>query len=165
MALSKRRATALFVLGYLAVTVVGMVTYVLAATLLGIPLSESLSFDHKATHSLRATPGYPEAQRFFPLANLIVWLFFAWWYFKGKRLLSIRDALPLAARWAIAAVLLDLVASVVLPELLGHPAWLEWYATTPYSFYVEQAPWIYLIYLAIFLAPLLYARLRALRAR
>src|SRR5262249_3931346 len=135
--IAKLRALVLFVLAYVAISAVGIGAYLLVAALMGSPPSQALSANSSAEgFRLQDLTGYPEAQRFFPLENLMVWSLFAWWYFRGKRLSRAADALPLAAVWAGLAISVDFLAAVALPIVFGHPQWLQFYALSPYSFYV-----------------------------
>jgi hypothetical protein len=164
MRVAPLRAIGIFLLAYLTITAVAIGTYIGIAGLMGVSISQSMSsYSSTSGKSLLSVTGYSEAQRFFPLENLLVWSLFAWVYYKGCRLDNAKNALPLAFIWAVTAILFDFLLAVALPILLDHPKWLEFYAASPYSFYIEQAPWIYLIYLAIFTAPFAYYVIRLKR--
>jgi hypothetical protein len=81
---------------------------------------------------------------------LIVWPIFAWIYFKkpGQKNLALQsqETWQLSFLWLALAMIVDLVGFV----LIKSP-----YSLTSHEFYVIYQPWISLIYVAIFLSPLI----------
>jgi len=96
---------------------------------------------------------YVVSERFYPLLNLVVWTAFSALHF-GGRAVATRAALALGGLWLGIAVVVDYLAFVAIE----HP-----YSLNAHDFYIEQSPWIYLIYAAIVASPLLYAALRSRR--
>lgn len=158
---SMGKAVWLFILAYMAVQLLGVVTYMLVSSAMGMSISEYMNVNSSANLSLSDLAGFMDAQKFFPLENLLVGILFAWWYFKRRQLKSAKDVLPFAATWAGIRIALDFILIVGMPLLFGH----QGFALSPYSFYVEQAPWIYLTYLAVFVAPFVYYFIRTKSSR
>jgi hypothetical protein len=81
---------------------------------------------------------------------LLVWPAFAWVYLRKRQPRNrdgeLRETLRLSFFWLAAAMIVDFVCFV----LIKHPCSL-----TPHGFYVEYEPWISLIYISIFLSPLI----------
>ena len=138
--LRSSRAVLLFLLGYVLVTIL--------AIALAMFVEAVMQLNH--TGKMVLNPAYIFSQRFYPLINLVVWIPLAWIYFKAPKGDSDprSEAWTLGFFWLALALIVDLVGFVLIenPISLG-----------PYDFYVGQFPWIYLIYLAIFLSPILYA--------
>ena len=103
------------------------------------------------------SPSYVFAEKFFPIINVLVWTAFSWVYFKSRRSAPVlsREALTLGAFWLFFAILVDYVGFVLIKNPISLSA---------HDFYIGQFPWIYLIYLAILVSPILYATLRSKRA-
>ena len=137
------RAVWIFVLAYVAVTI------------LAIALSVALSIGMHVTGAMPPleNPAYLLSERFLPFLNLLVWMTFAWVYFKrrvGDGLALRREAVALGVFWLVAAMVVDYVGFV----LIRNPISLS-----PHDFYIGQFPWIYLIYVAILISPLCYLTL------
>ena len=98
-------------------------------------------------------PAYVMSVPFHPLLNLLVWPVFRWLYLRCSTLNLERqqEALRLGLFWLLATAVIDLFGWVLLP----HP----WHMTLD-QFYVGYQPWISLIYLVIFISPLLAAQSR-----
>ncbi|MDB5088081.1 MAG: hypothetical protein JWR09_2075 [Mucilaginibacter sp.] len=84
------------------------------------------------------------------LLMLLIWPVAAWIYFKKPLQkdpgIQTKETLSLSFFWLIVAVVTDFVCFV----FIKHP-----YSLTPHEFYVLYQPWISLIYLSIFLSPLI----------
>ena len=101
--------------------------------------------------SVGQSPAYVQSMPWHPLVNLGVWLFFGWLYLKGVAPAERRrEAVRLGALWVAVSIVKDYLVWVVIPSPVQ---------MTHREMYVEYAPWLYLIYLAIFLSPVLVARL------
>ncbi len=128
-------------------------------TLLAIALSMAVetTMHNPPTSDMVHSPSYVFAEKFFPIINLLVWTAFSWVYFKLRRNAPVllREAIVLGAFWLILAMLVDYVGFVLIKNPISLSA---------HDFYIGQFPWIYLIYLAIFISPILYAALRSKRA-
>jgi hypothetical protein len=96
---------------------------------------------------------YLLSERFLPGMNLVVWGIFAWVYFR-RSTATRGEAVALGVLWLAAAVVVDYVGFVLIRNPLS---------LSPHDFYVGQFPWIYLIYVAIFLAPVCWVALRESR--
>ena len=88
--------------------------------------------------------GYEKTKPWHPLYNIIIFPIFGWIYMSGLTEPSMTIALISGLIWAVASILIDLIGWVLIP----HPLRL-----TFKQFYVEYQPWITLIYIAIFLGP------------
>ena len=90
--------------------------------------------------------GYEKTKPWHPLYNIIIFPIFGLVYMKGLIDPSLNDALITGAFWASIAIFGDLVGWV----LIKHPWRLSFK-----EFYVDYQPWITLIYIAIFLGPII----------
>ena len=133
------RAVLLFLLGYVLVTILAI----------ALAMSVEVIMQPNHTGKMVLNPAYILSQRFYPLINLLVWIPISWIYFKAPRgdsdLRS--EAWTLGAFWLALALIVDLVGFVIIENPIS---------LSPYDFYVGQFPWIYLIYAAILLSPILY---------
>ncbi|MCR5483784.1 MAG: hypothetical protein K6E99_05220 [Bacilli bacterium] len=109
-------------------------------------------FNIKVLHmkSMKESPGmgecYEKTKPWHPLYNIIIFPIFGLVYMKGLTNPSLNEALITCAFWAGIAIVGDLVGWV----LIKHP----WRLTFK-EFYVDYQPWITLIYIAIFLGPII----------
>jgi hypothetical protein len=137
------RATTYLFLAYWIVTALGiLLTIVFAVTL--------RPFSSVAVPMLQV-PAYVMSVPFHPLLNLLVWPVFGWLYLRRSTPDSERqmEALRLGFFWLLATAVIDLFGWVLVP----HP----WHMTLD-QFYVGYQPWISLIYLVIFISPVLAAQ-------
>jgi len=136
--------------------IVSFLAAYLIVTLLAIALSMAveIAMHDPSTSDMVHSPSYLFAEKFFPIINLLVWTAFSWVYFKLRRNAPVllREALVLGAFWLILAMLVDYVGFVLIKNPISLSA---------YDFYIGQFPWIYLIYVAILISPILYAALRS----
>jgi hypothetical protein len=139
------RAIAVFCLAYLTITIVAASCSIALEALLQPPPTPD------KVHSA----SYVVSERFYPLLNLVVWTAFSALYFR-RSTPSMREALGLGAAWLALALVVDYAAFVAIE----HPFSLD-----ARDFYIEQFPWIYLIYAAVAVSPALYVKLRARRRR
>jgi hypothetical protein len=136
-------ATLYLFLAYWIVTALGiLLTIVFAVTL--------RPFSSVAVPMLQV-PAYVMSVPFHPLLNLLVWPVFGWLYLRRSTPNSERqmEALRLGLFWFVATAVIDLFGWVLVP----HP----WHMTLD-QFYVGYQPWISLIYLVIFISPILAAQ-------
>ena len=109
-------------------------------------------FNSKVLHmkSMKESEGlgeaYEKTKPWHPLYNFIIFPIFGWLYMSGLESPTLKAALIAGAIWAVASIIIDLVGWVLIP----HPLQL-----TFKQFYVEYQPWITLIYIAIFLGPVI----------
>jgi hypothetical protein len=90
---------------------------------------------------------YAKTVPFHPLYNIIIWPIFAYLYLHGLSGANIwTEALILGVSWALITIVLDLFGWVIIK----HP----WRMTLK-EMYVDCQPWITLIYITIFLSPLI----------
>lgn len=135
------------------------VAYVVV-TVLAIGLSVTLGvLGMPTTPQPMLNQAYLLSERFLPGMNLLVWGISAWIYFRGRDDLGVvpqrREAFCLGGFWLAAAVVVDYVGFVLIRNPLS---------LSPHDFYVGQSPWIYLIYLAIFLGPVFWMALQGFRS-
>jgi hypothetical protein len=109
-------------------------------------------FNIKVLHmkSMKEGPGlgegYERTKPWHPLYNIIIFPIFGFLYMNGLANPTITEALITGSIWAGISIVFDLVGWV----LIKHPLRL-----TFKQFYIEYQPWITLIYIAIFLGPVL----------
>ena len=109
-------------------------------------------FNVKVLHmkSMKESKGmgeaYEKTKPWHPLYNIIVFPIFGLLYLKGINNPTMNEAIITGAFWAIKSIVIDLVGWV----LIKHP----WRLTFK-EFYVDYQPWITLIYIIIFIAPII----------
>ena len=109
-------------------------------------------FNIKVLHmkSMKEGPGlgegYEKTKPWHPLYNIIIFPIFGFLYMNGLANPAIEEALITGTIWAGISIIFDLVGWV----LIKHPLRL-----TFKQFYIEYQPWITLIYIAIFLGPVI----------
>jgi hypothetical protein len=139
-----RRALIYFSIAYGVVTVLATATTVTYGIIYHSPQPEELGV------SLLKAPSFVATVPYHVLIMLLVWPVFAWVYFRkrqqGNQNKEVRETLRLSFLWVAAAMIVDFVCFV----LIKHP-----WSLTPHEFYVEYEPWISLIYISIFLSPLI----------
>jgi len=89
--------------------------------------------------------GYEKTKPWHPLYNIVVFSLSGWLYMRGLENPALSDALVTGAIWAGICIVFDVFGWVIIK----HPWSLSFRA-----FYIDYQPWITLIYLAIFLGPL-----------
>ena len=144
-ALNTKRASIAFLLAYVAITILGTMLS------LGLQLTRHTS----STAEPLQNTAYLLSERFLPLLNLLVWMAATWLYSRNasQGRLTPRDAAALGLFWLTIALPLDFVAFVLIRTPIS---------LSPHDFYLGQFPWIYLIYLAVYISPLCYMWLRKL---
>jgi len=140
--LNYKRAITTFILAYLVITVLGTALALTIGAILHTP----------ATDLPLQNAAYVLSERFLPLLNLLVWMTLAWVYFKkpSNRADPRKEALALGAFWLAVALPVDFICFVVIKSPIS---------LSPYDFYIGQFPWIYLIYIVVFVSPLTYVTL------
>ena len=109
-------------------------------------------FNIKVLHmkSMKESPGmgegYEKTKPWHPLYNIIIFPIFGFIYMNGLSNPTINEAITTGLIWMIICVIGDLVGWV----LIKHP----WRLTFK-EFYIDYQPWITLIYIAIFLGPII----------
>lgn len=88
--------------------------------------------------------GYEKTKPWHPLYNIILFTLFGWLYMNGLPQPTLAEALITGGIWAGICIAFDVVCWV----LIKHPWSLSFK-----EFYVDYQPWITLIYIAIFLGP------------
>jgi hypothetical protein len=125
-----------FWISYVAVTVVGILH-----TIFNIYVLHMKPMDGKSMGE-----AYEKTKPFHPLYNLLLFPVFALLYFRGLESLTIADAVITGLIWVSITIVFDVFGWVIIK----HPWSLSFR-----GFYIDYQPWISLIYLAIFLSPLL----------
>ena len=90
--------------------------------------------------------GYEKTKPWHPLYNIIMFTLFGYLYMHGLEVISFSEAVITGAIWAGICIVFDVFGWVIIK----HPWSLSFK-----EFYVDYQPWITLIYLAIFLGPIL----------
>lgn len=125
-----------FWVSYIVVTVIGILHTVFNIYVLKMsPMDESSMGE-----------GYERTKPWHPLYNIVCFTFFGFLYLRGLNAPTLSDALVTGAVWAGVCIVFDVFGWVIIK----HP-----WSLTFRQFYVEYQPWITLIYLAIFLGPIL----------
>ena len=107
-------------------------------------------FNIKVLHmkSMKESPGmgegYEKTKPWHPLYNIVIFSILGCVYVSGLENPTLAVALIAGAIWAVICIVVDLIGWV----LIKHP----WRLTFK-EFYVDYQPWITLIYIAIFLGP------------
>ncbi len=92
---------------------------------------------------------YAKTVPFHPLYNIVIWPIFAYLYLHQAAPVSVwKEAWMLGAGWLIITILFDLFGWVII----RHP----WRMTFK-EMYLDYQPWITLIYISIFISPLIAA--------
>lgn len=89
---------------------------------------------------------YEKTKPWHPLYNIVLFTIFGWLYLSGLSVPTIHEAIITGAIWASICVFFDIFGWVVIK----HPWSLSFKA-----FYIDYQPWITLIYIAIFLGPII----------
>ena len=90
--------------------------------------------------------GYEMTKPWHPLYNIILFTVFGFLYLRGLKNPTLKKAMTTGALWSGISIVFDLVGWV----LIKHP-----WSLTFKQFYVEYQPWITLVYLAMFIAPMI----------
>ena len=90
--------------------------------------------------------GYEKTKPWHPLYNIILFTVFGYLYMRGLSMPTLNEALITGAIWAGICMVFDVFGWVIIK----HPWSLSFK-----EFYVDYQPWITLIYIAIFLGPVI----------
>src|ERR1700754_1611394 len=138
------RAAWIFCVAYVVVTVLAIALSVAIGMIGNLP----------PTPEPMQNQAYLISERFLPGMNLVVWGIFAWVYFR-RSTATRGEAVALGVFWLAAAVVVDYVGFVLIRNPLS---------LSPHDFYLGQFPWIYLIYVAIFLGPVCFVALQGFKS-
>jgi hypothetical protein len=141
-----KRALAMFLMAYIAITVVAFWFYLLLVWINGAYIASAAT--------ISKDPLYLLAEKYYPLLNLCVWTLSGWLYFRKSRPL-LADAWRVSLLWLAIVLPLDLVTFVLVKNPLSLSA---------HDFYIGQFPWIYLTYAAVILGPICGALIAKRRA-
>ena len=128
------RSMVMFWSAYLIVTCIGI-----AHTIFNIYVLHMKPMDENGMGE-----GYEKTKPWHPLYNIILFSLFGYFYLMGITLPSVQEALITGGIWAAICIVFDVFGWV----LIKHPWSLSFK-----EFYVDYQPWITLIYLMIFLGP------------
>lgn len=90
--------------------------------------------------------GYEMTKPWHPLYNIILFTIFGLLYLRKVECLNLKKAMATGALWSGISIVIDLFGWVIIK----HP-----WSLTFKQFYVEYQPWITLVYLAMFIAPVI----------
>ena len=90
--------------------------------------------------------GYEMTKPWHPLYNIILFTIFGLLYLRKVEGLNLKKAMVTGALWSGISIVIDLFGWVIIK----HP-----WSLTFKQFYVEYQPWITLVYLAMFIAPVI----------
>jgi|GEM_PF-906115 len=136
-AFNYKRAITTFLASYIAVEIVCAAVSVITQTLL-----------HETTKTADVhNRAFVATEHFYPLINLALWTLFARIYFKNRsgKFSAAGEAIRLGTAWLITASIFDIIFFILIKEP---------YSLSFHDFYIGQTPWIYLVYLALFISPL-----------
>ena len=134
-------------IGYVAVTWVGIGHTVFNILVLGMKsMAEGPGLGQ----------GYEMTKPWHPLYNIILFTVFGLLYLRKVNNLTLKKAMATGAFWAGISIVIDLVGWVLVP----HP-----WSLTFRQFYIEYQPWITLVYLAMFAAPMISCYFISLKNR
>ncbi len=128
------RSMLMFWISYFLVTCVGILHTIFNIYILHMsPMDENGMGD-----------GYEKTKPWHPLYNIILFTLFGYLYLRGIEKPSLNEALITGGVWMGICIVFDIFGWV----LIKHPWSLSFR-----GFYIEYQPWISLIYMAIFLGP------------
>ena len=90
--------------------------------------------------------GYEKTKPWHPLYNIVIFTVFGFIYMNGLSNPTIAEAFITGAIWVSICIVFDVFGWVIIK----HP-----WSLTFKQFYIEYQPWITLIYIAIFIGPIL----------
>ena len=90
--------------------------------------------------------GYEKTKPWHPLYNIVIFTVFGFIYMNGLSNPTIAEAFITGAIWVSICIVFDVFGWVIIK----HP-----WSLTFKQFYIEYQPWITLIYVAIFIGPIL----------
>ncbi len=90
--------------------------------------------------------GYEKTKPWHPLYNIILFTIFGYIYINGLSNPTINEAFITGAIWTLICIIFDLFGWIIIK----HPWSLSFK-----EFYIDYQPWISLIYIAIFLGPII----------
>lgn len=125
-----------FWLAYIIVTIIGMLHTIFNIYVLHMKPMDSESMGE----------GYEKTKPWHPLYNIVLFSLFGWLYIQGLSNPTFYDALITGLIWSVICIFFDVFGWV----LIKHP-----WSLTFKQFYIEYQPWITLIYLAIFVGPII----------
>jgi hypothetical protein len=142
-----KRALAYFFLAWLAMDILGTVSYLLLSLLMTGALPTMAA---TGAANIAADPVWKVSNVVLPIINLPVWLLCAWLYFKKPRTTTpSREAWQLGLFWLAIVLPLDFLHYVAIPTPLTIGA---------KAFYIDQFPWIYIVYAIVLAGPQLMVR-------
>jgi hypothetical protein len=142
-----RRAVVAFVVAWVGMDVIGTISYLMLSLWVtgSVPAAP-------AGAAIASDPVWQLSNKVLPVLNLVVWVAAGWWYLRRPRTVNLpREAWRLGGLWLAIVLPLDLLHYVVIPTPLTIGA---------RAFYVDQFPWIYVIYAIVVAAPRLALALR-----
>ena len=90
--------------------------------------------------------GYERTKPWHPLYNIIMFTIFGLLYMRGLENPTLVDSIITGAIWSGICIIIDLIGWVIIK----HP-----WSLTFKEFYIDYQPWITLIYISIFIGPVL----------
>lgn len=90
--------------------------------------------------------GYEKTKPWHPLYNIVLFAIFGWLYMRGLSAPSLPEAMITGTIWTVICIAFDVFGWVIIK----HPWSLSFK-----EFYIDYQPWITLIYIAIFVSPII----------
>ena len=90
--------------------------------------------------------GYEKTKPWHPIYNIVVFSLFGYLYINGLKNPSMLDALMTGMIWTIICIVFDAFGWVIIKHT---------WSLSFKEFYIDYQPWISLIYIAIFLGPVI----------
>lgn len=121
---------------YVIVTCIGILHTIFNIKVLGMGCMDGKSMGE----------GYERTKPWHPIYNIVIFSIFGFLYVKGLPEPSFAEVLSTGAVWTAVCTVFDLFGWVIV----RHP-----WSLTLKEFYIEYQPWLTLIYIAIFLGPII----------
>ena len=139
-----RKAILNFVYAFVLVTILTFASSAVAALLFKLPSYKDLGI------SPFQDPSFLKMVPYRILINLLCWIFFSFLYLKAKKnevkFISLKEASYLGLLWLVLAMIADFISFVLIDSPMSF---------TPHQFYVENQPWITILYFIVLIAPLI----------
>lgn len=143
MELYFKKAITNFVFAFVLVTLLTFASTFVATVLFKLPSYKELGV------SPFQDPTFIMTVPYHIFINLLCWIFFSFLYLrvkkKEKQSISLREAWQLGIFWLALAMIFDFISFVLIKSPMSF---------TPYQFYVENQPWITILYFIVLIAPI-----------
>ncbi|MCA0363039.1 MAG: hypothetical protein LCH67_03290 [Bacteroidetes bacterium] len=144
MELNFKKAFLNFVYAFVIVTILTFASSIVTTLIFKLPSYKELGV------SPFKDPTFLKTVPYHLLINLICWTFFSFLYLKSKKKenndISGSEAIYLGIFWLVMAMIADYISFVLIKSPMSF---------TPYQFYIENQPWISIMYFFVLITPLI----------